>query len=89
MSDEKNKVPALAGGVPIAKNPDEFNHMTPEQQAQLLYAHQATWLGKFTGASFANPSHEPIKVIDTEDRTAEEWRPSPEELIGTKDNSWK
>ena len=46
-------------------------------------------IGKFTGAAFVNPSHEPIKVIDTEDRTAEEWRPSPEELIGTKDNSWK
>jgi hypothetical protein len=80
MSDNRAKDPTTL---------DQFLHMSPEEQAQRLYADQALWLGKYSGAGFVNPRREPIKIVDTEDRSVGEWRPSPEELIGTKDNSWK
>jgi hypothetical protein len=79
MSDNRTKVPTL----------DEFLHMSPEEQAQRLYADQEAWLGKYSGSGFVNPRCEPIKIVDTEDRLVGEWRPSPTELIGTKGNAWK
>jgi len=77
---------------------DEFLHLSPEEQAQRLYADQAAWLGKYSGAGFVNPRREPIDLTPTpasfdEITSGEGWKgPAPtaaERASMIDDQGWK
>jgi hypothetical protein len=95
MPDDTNKIIIGSDGLPRARSVDEFNRLSEEEKAQLLYAHQKTWERGGSGAVPTSARSVPAapappKPFDADDTTIrDDWRPSPEQLLGTKFNEWK
>jgi hypothetical protein len=95
MSDDFNNTVIGKDGLPRTRTVDEWNRLPDAEKAQILTQWSKTWSMGGSGAvptstRIATPPPAPPKAFNADDRSiGDDWHPSPEQLLGTKDNAWK